>query len=143
MAITSTHSNHYKFQLASGNIDFDADTIKIILMNTTFAFDKDADATLADVTADQLTTGNGYTQNDYVLANVSVTEDDANDKATITWDDATWSGTGGSIGPTGAACIYDDTTSDDTIIGCIDFDTDYTIPDGSKIQLMDLQIDIT
>ena len=141
MAITSTLSNHYKFQLVSGNIDFDTDTLKIILMNTTFAFDKDADATLALVTADQLATGNGYTQNNYTLTGVSITEDDTNDKAAITWDNVTWSGTGGSIGPTGAAIIYDDTTTDDTVIGCIDFDTDYTIPENSIMQLLNLSLD--
>jgi len=143
MAITCTLSNHYKFQLLSGVIDFDVDTFKIILMNTTFAFDKDAHATLSDVTADQLATGYGYTQNDKTLANVAVTEDDVNDKGKVTFDDVTWTASGGSIGPTGAAIIYDDTTADDTVVGCIDFGTDYTIPDGSSFQLQNLEVDIT
>lgn len=143
MAITATWSNHGKFQLASGNIDFDANTFKIILMNDTFAFDKDSHATLADVTADQLSTGNGYTQNDKTLANVSVSEDDANDRANVTWDDVTWTASGGSIGPTGAAIIYDDTSPDDTIIGCIDFGTDYTIADGSSLQLQNIEVRLT
>jgi len=86
MAIVATWSNHGKAELAKGDIDFDADTFKIILMNNTFAFDKDADATLADVTADQLATANGYTQDDETLANVVVTEDDANDRANIAWE---------------------------------------------------------
>lgn len=143
MAITCTLSNHYKFQLLSGNIDFDADTFKVILMNTTFAFDKDAHATLADVTANQLSTGNGYTQDDKTLTGVSVTEDDDNDKGKVTWSNPTWTADGGDIGPTGAAIIYDDTTADDTIIGCADFGTDYTIPDGSSFQLQDLEVDNT
>lgn len=143
MAVVSTLSNHFKFQLASGEIDFDANTFKIILMNTTFAFDKDADATLADVTADQLATQFGYTQDTKTLANVSVSEDDANDKATITWDDVTWTASGGSIGPSGAACIYDDTTSDDTIVGCIDFGEDVTAADGINFQIKDIQIDLS
>ena len=33
MAVVSTLSNHFKFQLASGNIDFDADVFKIIKFN--------------------------------------------------------------------------------------------------------------
>lgn len=143
MAVTATVSNHFKFQLASGNIDFDSNVYKVILMNTTFAFDKDADATLADVTADQLSTGNGYTQDTKVLTGVSVTEDDTNDKATVTWDNATWTASGGSIGPTGAYVIYDDTTSDDTIVACIDFGTDYTISDGSSIQLQNIAVSIS
>lgn len=143
MAVTATLSNHFKFQLASGNVDFDSDTFKIILMNTTFAFDKDSDATLALVTADQLTTGNGYTQDDETLANVSVTEDDTDDRAEITWDDVTWTASGGSIGATGAAIIYDDTTSDDTVVGCIDFGADYTVTDGLSFILKDLEVRIS
>lgn len=143
MAITCTLSNHYKFQVLSGVIDFDADTLKIILMNTTFAFDKDAHATLADVTADQLATGYGYTQNDKTLANASVTEDDVNDRGKVTFDDVTWTASGGDIGPSGAAIIYDDTAADDTVVGCIDFGTDYTIPDGSSFQLQNLEVAIS
>lgn len=139
MAIVATLSNHFKFKLASGDVDFDADTFKIILMNTTFAFDKDAHATLADVTADQLSTGNGYTQDDETLAGVAVTEDDTDDRAEVTWNDVTWTAASGSIGPTGAAIIYDDSTADDTVVGCIDFGADYTIADGSSLQLQDLE----
>jgi len=143
MAVTATVSNHFKFQLASGNIDFDSDLFKVILMNTTFSFDKDVHATLANVTADQLSTGNGYTQNDKTLTGVSVTEDDGNDKAAVTWDNATWTASGGAIGPTGAYILYDDTTTDDTVVACIDFGTDYTINDGSSIQLQTIAVGIS
>ena len=143
MAVTMTLSNHFKFQLASGNIDFDADSFKIILMNTTFAFDKDTHATLALVTADQLATLNGYTQNTKALANVSVSEDDVNDKAAITWDDAQWTASGGSIGPSGAAIIYDDTTADDTVVGCIDYGENLTATDGANFTIEDIGVDIS
>jgi len=142
MAVTLTLSNHFKYQLADGKVDLSADTLKIILMNDTFSFDKDAHADLSNVTADQLSTANGYTQNDKTLANLSLTEDDTNDKAAFTCDDVSWTASGGSIGPTGAAVIYDDTTSDDTVIGCIDFGTDYTIQDGGTLQIKDIAIDI-
>lgn len=141
MAVTLTVSNHYKYQLAKKLVDLSTDTLKIILMNTTFAFDKDAHATLADVTADQLATGYGYTQNDKTLANGALAEDDVNDKGTYTCDDPVWTASGGSIGPTGAAIIYDDTTADDTVIGCIDFGTDYTITDGTNFSIQNIQID--
>jgi hypothetical protein len=143
MAVVATPSNHFKYQLAKKLIDLSSDTIKIILMNTTFAFNKDSHATLADVTADQLATNYGYAQNNKELANKAVTEDDTNDKCSMTCDDVTWTASGGSIGPAGAAIIYDDTTADDTVIGCIDFGTDYTIPDGSSLQLQDIEVDLT
>ena len=143
MAITLTLSNHFKYQLMAKAIDLSGDTLKIILMNDTFAFDKDSHATLADVTANQLSTGYGYTQDNKELANKSLSEDDTNDKGKMTCDDVSWTADSGSIGPTGSAIIYDDSTSDDTIIGCIDFGTDYTINDGSSFQIKDIEIDLT
>jgi len=143
MAITITASNHAKYQILDGKIDLSADTLKVILMNSTFSFDKDADATLSDVTSDQLSSGNGYTQNDKTLSSVTLTEDDTNDRSQMTCDDVTWTASGGSIGATGGFCIYDDTTSDDTIIAFCDFDTDYTISDGSSIQIQDIIINLS
>ena len=143
MAVTVTISNHAKYKLGLGDINFTSDTLKIILMNNTFSFDKDADATLADVTSDQLSTGNGYTQDDKTLSGVTPLEDDTNDLASWTFDNATWTASGGSIGPTGAYIIYDDTTADDTVIACVDFGTDYTISDGSSFQAQSVVITIS
>ena len=47
----------------------------MILMKPTFVFDKDAHATLVNVAANQIATGNGYTQNSITLANASGSED--------------------------------------------------------------------
>lgn len=138
MAITATVSNHFKYQQSIKLVDFENDVFKMILVDTTFAFDPDTHATLADVTASQLATANGYTQNDKTLAGVTVTEDDTNNRAGVTWTNVTFTASGGNIGATGAAIIYDDTTSDDTIIKCIDFGTDYTIADGSSLQFQNL-----
>ena len=132
-------SNHAKFQLVSGNIDFDADTFKIILMDTGFTYNKDTHATYADVSASELATGNGYTQNTKTLANPVVTEDDTNDRASVTWDDVVWTASGGSIGPTPGAIIFDDSTSDDTILGFIDFTTDQTATSGGTFTIPDIE----
>lgn len=142
MAVVATLSNHFKYQLMDKKIDLSADTLKIILMNDTFAFDKDTHATLALVTADQLETGSGYTQNSKELANLVLAEDDSNDKGKMTCDDVRWVSTG-NIGPTGSAIIYDDTTDDDTVIGCIDFGTDYTITNESTLDIKNIEIDVT
>lgn len=132
-------SNHAKYQIVSGNIDFDADTFKIILMATGFTYNKDTHATYADVSASELATGNGYTQNTKTLANVAVTEDDTNDRASVTWDDVVWTASGGSIGPTPGAIIFDDTSSDDTILGFIDFTTDQTATSGGTFTIPDIE----
>jgi hypothetical protein len=141
MAVVITVSNHWKYQQGKKLIDLSTDTFKIILMNTTFTFDKDAHATLADVTADQLATNYGYTQNDKTLASGAWAEDDVNDKGAYTCDDPVWTASGGSIGPSGSAIVYDDSTADDTVVGCIDFGTDYTIPDGTNFTIENILID--
>lgn len=141
MAITVTVSNHAKYQLGIGNLNITSDTIKIILMDDSFVFDPDAHATLADITANQLATGNGYTQDDKILTGVVASENDTEDKATWTFDNATWTATG-DIGPIGAYVLYDDTTSDDTVISCVDFGTDYTISAGMSFQAQAVVISI-
>jgi len=198
---TSTLSNHFKFQMLSGNMDFSANVYKVILMGSAFAFDIDVHATLADTQFDtwilstgyilddvvvptvpnghkyicttagtshtseptwpttpsgtvgdgtvvwtedgednQLPTGGGYTQNDKVLANVSVAEDDVNDRGRVTWDDVQWDASGDTIGPTGSALLYDDTSADKTIVGCMDFIIDYTVTDGNSLQLQNIAL---
>ncbi len=142
-----TVSNHFKYQQGLGLINLSTDSFKIILMNSAFTFDRDAHATLADVTASQLATLNGYTQDNKELDNQAWAEDDTNDKGLFTCDDVTWTATAdddaNGIGPTGSYIIYDDTTADDTVICCVDFETDYTVFEGSSIQVQDIAISLT
>jgi hypothetical protein len=141
--MANTFSNHFKFQLADKQVDLanGGDTIKLVLMDTGFSFDKDADATWADVSADALGAANGYT-GAITLSNQALAEDDANDKASATWDDETITASGGSIGPTPGAIVYDDTTSDDTIIMYIDFGSELTITDGNSLVIEDIEVKI-
>ena len=140
MDVVLTLSNHYKYQKAKKLIDLSADTLIIILMDTGFAFDADADATLADVTADQIATGYGYTQDTKALANLVLTEDDANNRAYMSCDDPSWTASGAALPSVGAAIIYDDDTADDTVIGCIDFGVNYTTSDGTTFKIEDIII---
>jgi hypothetical protein len=147
MAITATVSNHAKYQIGKKLVDFSADSFTIILMDSAFTFDKDTHATLADVTANQLATLNGYTQDAKALTTLSWSEDDANDKGAFTCDDVTWTATAADdatgIGPTGSYCIIDTTTADSTVICCVDFGTDYTVASGSSIQIQNIAISLT
>ena len=141
--MASTLSNHFKYQLAKKQIDMDADTFKLILMATGFAFNKDSHATLADVSANELANGYGYTTGGVSLANSTVTEDDSNDKATTAFDDVVFTASGGAIGPTPGAIIYDDTTSDDTVVGFVDFGTEKTVANGGGLNIYNISVDLT
>lgn len=137
MAIVGTLSNHIKYQLLKL---IESHTIKAILMDTSFVFDKDSHATLGDITANQLSTGNGYTQDNKELANVAVIENDTEDTGVLTCDDPTFTASGGDIGPFGSMCFYDDTMSDDTVVGCVEFNVPggITISDGFSYQSNDI-----
>jgi len=141
--MATEHSNHYKYQLAQGAIDLDTDTIKCALMASGFVFDKDAHATWADVSANELSAGNGYTSGGATLSGASMTEDDTNDRMEVTYDDVSWTASGGSIGPTPGAILYDTTTSDSTVIGYLDFGSDQTAADGANFVIKNITIRIS
>ena len=135
MAVISTLSNHFKKQLAAGAINFTSDTVKIALMSGEFAFDKDAHATWANVSASELGNGNGYTTGGQVLVAPSFTEDDVNDRGEVTWGvNPKWNATG-ELKEFGAAVVFDDTSSDDTVVGCIDFGTTVALEDGTFVTI--------
>ena len=153
MAITRTLSNEFKFELGKGSIDLSdatAGAFRVILMNDTFAFNRDTHGTYEDIKADELATLNGYTKLDKALvADSAWAQDNVNDKAAITWENPTWTASSGSIGPTGAAVVvqYDATgtvTGDNSlIVGCIDFGEDITVTDGVSFQLQNMGFDLT
>lgn len=140
--MASALSNHFKYQLAKKQIDMDTDTFKLILMATGFTFNKDTHATLADVSASELANGNGYTTGGVTLANSTVTEDDTNDKASVSFDNISWTASSGALGPTPGAIMYDDTVGDDTIVGFIDFTTERTVTDGNMLLIQNIKVDL-
>lgn len=136
-------ANRLKYLMASGDIDFSADVFIIILMQTGFVFNVDTHHEYADVLANELPTANGYTQGAEVLAGVAVTEDDADDRTEITWNDAAWTAAGGAIGPSPGAIIIDDTDGNDSIVGFIDFGVDITQPNGGTFTITNIEVRIS
>lgn len=131
--MASTIANKARYALATKQIDFATDTFKCILMASGFTFDPDTHHGYADVSADELANGNGYTTGGVTLSGVVVTENDSTDLCEITWNNIQWTASGGSIGPTPGAIIYDDTPTTpqaDPLIGYIDFGGEQTEADG-------------
>lgn len=133
--MASELSNHFKYQLATKKVDFSTDSFKVILMASGFTFNKDTHATYADVSASELATANGYTVNTKTLSGITVTEDDTNDRASAVWANVVWTASGGSIGPSPGAIIFDDTTTDDTVVGYIDFGGNQTATNGGTFTI--------
>ncbi len=131
--MASELSNKIKYLMGIKAIDFANDSFKIILMASGFVFDKDTHHGYADVSASELATGYGYTRDTKTLTGVALTEDDTNDRLSVTWSNVTWTASGGDIGPTPGAIIYDDTPTTPTanpIVGYIDFGGEQTQVDG-------------
>lgn len=131
--MTTEASNKIKYLLATKVIDFANDAFNIILMKDGFVFNKDTHHAYADVSPDELPNGNGYATGGNVLGGVAVTEDDADDRTEVTWNNSSWTASGGPIGPSPGATIYDDTVAAPTakpVVGYIDFGGNRTQADG-------------
>lgn len=140
--MASLPGNNFRVELAGGDIDFGADTFKIILMGSGFVFDPDTHDGYSDVSASELSTAYGYTAGGATLGGVAVTQNDTDDQCDITWNNISWTASGGDIGPTCGAIIYDDTHASDCIIGFIDFSADYTESDGGVATITNITVTI-
>ena len=146
MAVTRILANNFKLALGQGLINFASGDFRVILMNSAFAFDRDTHATYGDISTDELAAGNGYAQITKALtATEAWAQDNAADKAAITWANPTWEASTGSLGPTGAAVVLQynsGTPAGSIIVGCIDFGEDITVTDGVSFQLQNMGFDL-
>jgi len=92
---------------------------------------------------DEIPTGNGYSQNGVLLTGQTVTEDDANDRVEMSCGNIDFSASGGAVGPTPGALLYDDTVTEKAIIGYLDFGGDQTIANGNKLRLQNVRVRIS
>lgn len=133
-------SNKFRYLLFKGDVTPLSDTFKIILMDSTFVWTPTFNY-YADVSAHELPTAYGYTAGGQALAGVSLTEDDTNHKAYLTWSNASWTASGGSIAALGAI-IFDDTLASDPLVAWIDFATVQTATDGTDAVVANLKINL-
>lgn len=116
---------YYRFlaNLMNKIVDLEADTIKVMLLDNSHAFDG-ADNVIGDVSANEIS-GIGYSAGGETLAGKSVTQGattkwDANN---VTWSSATFSAY--------HAVLYDDTVAADDLIASIDFGGEQAVSDGN------------
>ena len=98
--------NHAKELMLLGDIEFDVDAYRLILLGAGYSYDPDGNNGYANVSANEISTTN-YTATGKALAGLAVTQDDANDRAKWDANDITWTALGTTVIAHGV--IYDDT----------------------------------
>lgn len=120
--------NEFKRGSAAGEIDLNADDIRVALLmtNTTADTENDAKVNVDDFTTLDECDGANYVRK--VLANEAVNKDDANDRAEFDADDVTWSALGVGTRATQGVLVYKHVTddTDSVIIAFVDFASDVT-----------------
>lgn len=128
--------NEFKRASAAGEIDLDADDIRIALMmtNTTVDTENSGITTLSDFTALDEDDGANYVRK--VLASEAVNKDDANNRAEFDADDVTWTALGNGTRAIQGVLVYKHVTDDtDSIpIAFVDFAADQN-PGGSNFTI--------
>lgn len=102
-----------------------ADTLKVALSNT--APDVGADAVLAD--AAEISAGNGYTAGGNQTVQ-SASSQTGGTYTLVSADPATWTASGGTIGPFRYAILYNATPAGGALIGYWDYGTSITLNAG-------------
>lgn len=118
--------NRFKANLMNKEVDLEADTIKVALLDNSHSFNADNN-TWSDVSANEIS-GTGYTAGGEELTNKSVTQDDTNDKAVFDADDVSWSS---ATFTAYHAVLYDDTLANDDLICSIDFGGAKSVSSGT------------
>lgn len=116
--------NKYRAELAKGNVDWENDTIKVMLLTNAYTPDADNDDFVNDVSANEVS-GTGYTAGGKTLSNKTVTQDNTNDRGVMNADDVSWAN---STITARYAVVYKDTGTDTTspLLGVFDFGSDKT-----------------
>ena len=106
-----------------------SDTIKVLLTNTAPSL---SNTQKSDISG-ELSTANGYTAGG---ATVTITSSaQSSGLYTLIASDVTWTASGGSIGPFRYAVFYNDTASNDELIGYLDYGYSVTVASGQTFTI--------
>lgn len=118
--------NSFVEALAEKKHDLGADTLKVLLTNTAPVATNSVKADLTEIGA-----GNGYTAGGNTASVTSSAQTSGTYKLVL-GDPATWTASGGSIGPFRYAVLYNDTAASDELIGWWDYGSSITLAAGES-----------
>src|SRR5690606_21921979 len=116
-------------------IDLDSDTIKVMLCTSSYTPDQDTHQYKSDVTNE--VSGTGYTAGGTTISGGLTVSYNATTNV-LSFDGADVSWTGATLIGANApryAVIYDDTASNDPLIGYVDFGDDSYAPNGGTLSI--------
>jgi len=118
--------NSFVEYIAEGVMNLGSDTLKVMLTNTAPTASNSVKADLTEISA-----GNGYTAGGNTCSITSSSQTGGTYKLVLA-DPATWTATGGSIGPLRYAVLYDDTPTSPAkpLIGWWDYGSSITLATG-------------
>lgn len=118
--------NSFVENIAEGVMNLGTDTLKVLLTNTAPVATNSVKADLTEISA-----GNGYTAGGNSCSITSSSQSSGTYKLVLA-DPATWTASGGSIGPLRYAVLYDDTPTSpaDPLIGYWDYGSSITLAAG-------------
>lgn len=118
--------NSFVEALAEKVHNLGSDTLKVMLTNTAPVATNSVKADLTEISA-----GNGYTAGGNTASVTSSAQTSGTYKLVL-GDPTTWTATGGSIGPFRYAVLYNDTASNDELIGWWDYGSALTLAAGES-----------
>jgi hypothetical protein len=118
--------NSFVEALAEKKHDLGADTLKVLLTNTAPVATNSVKADLTEISG-----GNGYTAGGNTASVTSSAQSSGTYKLVL-GDPASWTASGGSIGPFRYAVLYNDTAASDELIGWWDYGSSITLAAGES-----------
>lgn len=106
-----------------------SDTLKVLLTNTAPSL---SNTVKADISG-ELSTANGYTAGGATITVTSSAQ--SSGLYTLIASDVTWTASGGSIGPFRYSVIYNDSATNDELIGYIDYGYSVTVASGQTFTI--------
>jgi hypothetical protein len=118
--------NSFVEALAEKTHNLGSDTLKVLLCNTAPVATNTIKANLTEITA-----GNGYTAGGNTASITSSAQTSGTYKLVL-GDPTSWTASGGSIGPFRYAVLYNDTATNDELIGFWDYGSSITLAAGES-----------